>query len=474
MLRIITPARMRAAEIAYMQQSGTPSIVLMERAAEALAEAILSRTDGGVVLLCGPGNNGGDGYAAARLLHARRRAVEVWSLCDPESLKGDARINMEKCRALSIDVRYIRVLPKAPPEGTALLVDALFGTGLHAPLAGMYAEAARYMNASPLPVLAVDMPSGTKELCVMADTTVTFHRMKPCHMLFPGRRCAGEVIVADIGMPDTHWPDDFTCLEASDVSRMLAPRPLDAHKGTSGHVLCIAGSFGMAGAASLCANGALRTGAGLVTVLCPKDTVPMVQTLAPCAMCRGPEQLCDAIQRVDSIAVGPGLAADALGEADVSMIIGSGKPQVWDAEALNWLAAHGGKLPECAVMTPHPGEAARLLAVDTKAVTDDPVQAAHDLFYRYGAVVLLKGATTVIVGEGVQALDISGSPGMATGGCGDVLTGIIASLLAGGMMPFDAAGLGALLHGRAGETAAARRGVRSMIAMDLLDALRID
>lgn len=474
MHRIITEARMRAAEAAYLRESGIPSIDLMERAAEAVAREALRMSDGGILLLCGPGNNGGDGYAAARLLFAQRRPVWVWSLCDPDTLRGDARANMERCAALGIRPQTLASLPEKPPEGCALLIDALFGTGLSGPLQGTYADAVRWINASGLPVLAVDMPSGMGETIVRANVTVTFHRMKPCHLLFPGRAHAGDIRIADIGLPDIPFPDDFELLEASDIPALLPKRPPDAHKGDCGHALIIAGSPGMAGAAALSANGALRGGAGLVTVLCPEKIMPIVQTLAPCATCASPERLKDALIGKHSIAVGPGLGAPDDIDALLSALFDVSIPQIWDADALNWLAKHPKPLPKNSVITPHPGEASRLLGIPTHAVVADPVTAAEALFQRYQAVTLLKGATTVVIHEGRRAFDTSGCPGMATGGTGDVLTGIIAALLAQGLPPFDAARLGALLHGRAGEAAAHARGERSMTAEDLLAHLRID
>jgi len=456
-----------------MRETGIPGILLMERAAEAVAGALSTLSGGGALFLCGSGNNGGDGYAAARLLHGMGRPARIWSLCDPDALKGDARTNMLRCRALGIPIEWKQSFEEALPLDCDRIVDALLGTGLLGPLSGIYAEAVRWINASGLPVLAVDMPSGTGEQMVRADVTVTFHRMKPCHLLFPGRARSGRIVVADIGLPDDPYPDDFELLEDVDIKRLLPPRPVDAHKGDCGHVLALAGAQGMAGAAALCAMGALRGGAGLVTVLCPAGIVPIVQTLAPCAICTTPERVGEALSGKDSIAAGPGLGASPQVSPLLELLCETDLPQVWDADALNWLAANPRKLPGRSVITPHPGEAARLLGATTQDVLEDPVAAAAQLAGTYGAAALLKGATTVIADGPRRALDISGTPGMATGGSGDVLTGLIAALLAQGLGPFDAARLGALLHGRAGERAAASRGLRSMIATDILDALRI-
>lgn len=234
----------------------------------------------------------------------------------------------------------------------------------------------------------------------------------------------------------------------------------------------------MAGAAALCATAALRGGAGLATVCCPDDVLPVVQCLAPCATCVPHGSLETALAGKRAIAAGPGLGTGA--GPLLERLLEAPVPQVWDADALNWLGAHPRALGDRFVLTPHPGEAARLLGVSVAEVTDDPPLAAQRLFERYGAVALVKGATTAVhaggtaPGTGRRALNLSGTPGMATGGSGDVLTGLIAALLAQGLSPFDAARAGAFLHGRAGERAAAARGVRSMTAQDLLDMVRID
>lgn len=474
MLRVITPERMQALERQYMAESGTPGLLLMERAAEAIAKALEEMTDGGILFFCGPGNNGGDGYAAARLLSIRGRSVWIWTIADPQTLAGDARVNMERCAALGIPIRHLSSIPGEMPEGWGALADALFGTGLARPLDGLYADAVRFMNGSGLPVLAVDMPSGTPELMVWANRTVTFHQIKPMHLLFPGRTHTGALTVADIGIPHAALPDDYEVLEPADTARLLPPRPLDAHKGVCGHALLLAGSMGMAGAAGLCANATLRGGAGLVTVACPAPVIPVLQVLSPCATCVSADKLEAAIAGKTAIAAGPGLGMpESVGPLLETLLL-MPQPQVWDADALNWLALNPRRLGSRFVITPHPGEAARLLGSETYEVTADPLRAAERLFERFGAVVLLKGATTVIVGENRHALNITGTPGMATGGSGDVLTGLIAALLAQGLAPFDAAQLSAALHGLAGEEAARRRGVRSMTAQDLLDALRID
>lgn len=474
MKRAITSAQMQQMEKRFMDETGYPGLLLMEHASQAVAREALKMTDGAAVFFCGPGNNGGDGYAAARLFAAAGRRAEIIALSDPDGLKGDALVNAQLCRALGLPIRLWQD-GMTLPAGCGLCVDALFGTGLCRALEGKYADAVRLMNGSGLPVLAVDMPSGTPELMVRANTTVTFHKMKTCHLLFPGRENAGRILVEDIGFP---WDDEgFEVMEDADVPRLLLPRPMNAHKGTSGHTLIFAGSEGMAGAAALCANAAMRAGTGLCTVYCAQETLSILQTLAPCATCAVREKisLADALRGKAAVAAGPGLGRKEDVSAWLSALCAEKNiPQIWDADALNWLSENPQALGGNFVITPHPGEAARLLGSTVREITAEPVAAAEALSEKYACTALLKGATTVIVGQGRRAMNISGTPGMAGGGSGDVLTGMIAALLAQGISPFDAAQLGAFLHGRAGECAANARGVRSMTAMDLLEALRIE
>lgn len=474
MFRLITPARMQAMERAFMQETGTPGLLLMERAATALVAALETLTTRGALFLCGPGNNGGDGYAAARLWHDMGHAAWIWTLSDPQALTGDARVNWERCVRTGIGVQWQETLPAAPPEECGAVVDALFGTGLARPLEGVYAGAVRWINACGLPVLAVDIPSGTPPLMVRADATVAFHRMKPQHLLMPGRMHAGQITVADIGLPYAGDGAEYEVLEPDDAGGLLDPRPTDAHKGTAGHALLLAGSTGMAGAAALSANAAIRGGAGLVSVACPAEIVPIVQTLAPCATCISPSSLRKSLTGKAAVGAGPGLGgADAIDDL-LETLSSAPVAQVWDADALNWLAGHRRRLGERFVLTPHPGEAARLLGSSAHAIAENPIAAAEALHEQYGATILLKGAVTVILGEGRRALNNTGTPGMATGGSGDVLTGLILALLAQGLTPFAAAQSSALLHGLAGISAAKTRGIRSMNAWDLLDALHID
>lgn len=495
MLRTISPQDMQEMERAFLDGTGYPSILLMEHAAQAVVAALRERVKPGsrVLFVCGGGNNGGDGAAAARLWMQHGGRADVWLLKNPSQMRGDAGVNaclLNACGA-SLNVLYGEA-PPVPPE-CAAVVDALYGTGLSRALEGVPLSAVQRINESGLPVIAVDMPSGVDGAsgqvlgaAVRADVTVTFHRAKHGHMLFPGRALAGRLIVADIGiLPEWDGAQGIDVLEDADARALLPSRPKDGHKGTFGHVLCVAGSEGMAGAAALCARAAQRAGAGLVTVACPFPVLTTVQAQAPCAVARvvsdgamlsmdASEPLLALLEGKGALAIGPGLGREEGVWQAIEPLVRSDVPKVIDADALYLLARYGGGVGANTVLTPHPGEMARLCGATAADVAASPVEYAQQLAADMGACVLLKGATTVIAqGEDV-AMNITGCDGMATGGSGDVLTGVIASLMAQGMAAMDASRVGAYYHGRAGEVAQAVLGARAVTAMDVCDRLRIE
>lgn len=482
-------------ERAFLDGTGYPSILLMEHAAQAVVAALRERVKPGsrVLFVCGGGNNGGDGAAAARLWMQHGGRADVWLLKNPSQMRGDAGVNaclLNACGA-SLNVLYGEA-PPVPPE-CAAVVDALYGTGLSRALEGVPLSAVQRINESGLPVIAVDMPSGVDGAsgqvlgaAVRADVTVTFHRAKHGHMLFPGRALTGRLIVADIGiLPEWDGAQGIDVLEDTDARALLPSRPKDGHKGTFGHVLCVAGSEGMAGAAALCARAAQRAGAGLVTVACPFPVLTTVQAQAPCAVARvvsdgamlsmdASEPLLALLEGKGALAIGPGLGREEGVWQAIEPLVRSDVPKVIDADALYLLARYGGGVGANTVLTPHPGEMARLCGAAAADVAASPVEYAQQLAADMGACVLLKGATTVIAqGEDV-AMNITGCDGMATGGSGDVLTGVIASLMAQGMAAMDASRVGAYYHGRAGEVAQAVLGARAVTAMDVCDRLRIE
>lgn len=492
---LITPSQMRAMEQRCFAGTGTPSIELMEVAARSLNVAIarhygLEKT---VYFACGPGGNGGDGYACARMYAKIGGKCALFPAAPAKA--PDAIANREKALAMGIP----ELSPNADAPAPDIWVDALYGTGLSRAPEGPAADLIRRMNADrPLgaKTVAVDIPSGLNGLtgaafepCAVADLTVTFQFEKTGHALADGLDVCGEIEVADIGIPDAFFPEGMaTLVDRVSALSGLPPKPRNAHKGKNGHLLIVAGSVGMAGAAALCARAALRSGAGLVTVACPASIVPVVQTLAPCAMALplpekdgaiSPEAvdvLRPALAGKHAVACGCGLSRRAAPEV-IKLLLECGLPALLDADALN-LIAEGPALKALLrphhLVTPHPGEAARLLG---RRLTD-PLADALAL-NGLGCQALLKGATTVIPVNGTPWLSASGSAGMAKGGSGDVLTGLTGGLMAqyaaaaplAGTHLAICAACASELHGRAGEIAAAKLGVRGMCAEDLIDAL---
>ena len=480
----ITPGAMRALEKDYMALRGVPGALLMEHAAQAVCGALERRIPGGRALfVCGPGNNGGDGYTAARLWRAVGGEALVWELSAPAG--GDAAMN----RALALEAG-VTILPPEnalPPCDAA--VDALFGTGLSRPVEGRAADVIRLLNESGLPVIAVDIPSG---LCgetgrvlgeaVRAAETVTFHRLKPGLLLRDGPRCAGKLTVAPILIPDGFGTQEgLRCLEKADIARFLPPRPVDGHKGTFGRVAIFAGSLGMAGAAALCASAAIRAGAGLTTVLCREEILPMVQVLCPGAVCvpyTGAESAMRLLATADAAAVGCGLgqAEDAL--PALQAFRAASCPVVWDADALNLLARHDEllPLPGNAVITPHPGEAARLLGSMAAEITDAPLESLQALRDKCGCTVLLKGCRTLMTDGVHTAVNLQGTPALAKGGSGDVLTGLMVALLARRLpcTALEAVQLASMLHGLAGLRGAMKHGENCLTPTELAECIRLD
>lgn len=473
----ITPAEMKALERAYMEQYGIASALLMEHAAQGVCAALQRRFPGGRALfLCGPGNNGGDGYAAARLWQAQGGTSVIAELSD--RAQGDALMNRTLAQQAGIPLLSAAAITDALPH-CDVVVDALFGTGLSRPITGTAADLIRRVQESPVPVIAVDIPSGldgeTGRIwgCVLsAVETVTFHRLKPGLLLGSGADHAGQITVHPILIPQGYGTQEgLRCLTPADLSRLIPPRPVSGHKGTFGKTVILAGSRGMAGAAAFAANACIHAGAGLTTVLCRESILPIVQTLVPGAVCI---PLPEADGRLTAEA--SALAADAL--PLLRLFAQWDRPVVWDADALNLLAQHPAllPLPASAVITPHPGEAARLLGCAIGDIAADPLHALQDLHVRTGAHVLLKGARTLMTDGLHRAVNRFGTPAMGKGGSGDVLTGILTALLArpATYTTLEAMQLAALIHGMAGLRAEKRRGENCVSPLDLIDCIRLD
>lgn len=487
-----------------MEKTGTPGLLLMEHAAQGALEVLLQIASGKrchaqpgakVLFLCGGGNNGGDGMALARLWKQRGGQAEVWITMPIGQLTGDAAVNARALSAWEVPVRVLGQEAPSIPDDADIIVDALFGTGLSRPVEGLAAGLIEKMNGSATPVLALDIPSGidgasglVQGIAVEATHTVTFHRPKPGHYLFPGRAHTGTLTIVDIGIPSL-WDQmpGYAIEEPIDLRVMLPIRPLDAHKGTSGHVLLIAGSRGMTGAAAFAAGAALRAGAGLCTVACPEGILPTLQALVPEAMAvplpESEGQLAAEAATVleallpgkTCLALGPGLGRSPGVAAVLAPAFASPLPKIIDADALYALGKKP-RLPKNAIFTPHPGEMRRLCgAPDTEAVTADPIGYARQFVAGTDAILVLKGSTTVIArdagGQDGISLNVTGSPGMAVGGSGDVLTGILAGLVAQQYPWRLAVRGGVLLHGMAGRWAAGKKGVHGMTARDILQAV---
>jgi len=484
MIPILDAAGMREADRVTIAELGLPGLVLMERAATAVGDVVSERfADAGrVLVVCGPGNNGADGLAVARQLVARGENAEAVLLVEPSHLRGDAAVQLALARSFGVPVHECA---NGPLDGLAALlaeaqvvVDALFGTGLDRALDGRWRSVIELIEGAGWPVVAVDLPSGLSGSSgavagpsLRAAVTVTFGAPKLAHVLPPASERCGEVAVADIGIPARLIERNAVAglLEHDDVAAWLPVREPAAHKGNFGHLLVIAGRVGRAGAAALAARAAVNLGAGLVTVATAEGAVTPIQSSVPEAMVDPLPQGGDGsvagggvealLERVTAVAIGPGLGLGAGPRRLLDDVLERWRgPLLLDADALTLLdgrlerlAARGAET----VLTPHPGELARLLGVDTAAVAGDRLGAARTASSRSGGTVLAKGARTVIVAPGGRPLvNPTGGPGLASGGAGDVLTGAIGALLAQGLPGDQACALGAWLHGRAAELAA--------------------
>ncbi|MNZ49670.1 Bifunctional NAD(P)H-hydrate repair enzyme Nnr [compost metagenome] len=461
--------------------AGTPGFELMQRAAHAAWRAVRRRWPdaGEVTVLAGHGNNAGDGYLIAALAQRAGWNVRVLAVGDTSRLAGDAASAHAEALAAGV-----AVLPWGDDcELRGVLVDALLGTGLGGAVREPYAGAIQRINASGLPVLAVDIPSGlsadTGEIlgvAVRAQLTVTFIGLKLGLFTAHGPDCNGELAFADLDADPVLLPTTPLAVRLAPTSLgRLAPRPRAAHKGLYGHLLVIGGDSGMGGAALLAGESALRCGAGLVSLATREQYVASALARRPELMAHGVVSSSDLLrlaQRADVLVVGPGIGRNAWGRCLVSAAASLDKTQVWDADALNLLAEEAVTRPtQSWVITPHPAEAARLLGRSTAEVQADRPAAARELANRYQAVVVLKGVGSLIAApDGRLTLCSHGHPAMAGAGLGDVLSGMIGALLAQKMETFEAACLAVWLHARAGESLGGTG--RGLAASDLLPAVR--
>ncbi|WP_122554545.1 NAD(P)H-hydrate dehydratase [Pseudomonas viridiflava] len=458
--------------------AGTPGFELMQRAAHATWRSIRRRWPEAseLTVLAGHGNNAGDGYLVASLAHKTGWQVRVLAVGDPAALKGDAALAYAAASGVNIQ-------PWANQAMAGIVVDALLGTGLQGDVRDPYRSAIEAINASGLPVAAVDIPSG---LCadtghclgvaVRADLTVTFIGLKMGMLTGDAPDLIGQLIFDDLQADKAIVAQAPVTAKRLDKTSLpfLAPRPRTAHKGMYGRVLVIGGDHGFGGAALLSAESALRSGAGMVTLATRTEHVPAALTRMPEIMSAGihsANQLMTLIEAASVLVVGPGLGQDSWGRSLLSAAANADRPQVWDADALNQLATGQVVLPKNSVITPHPGEAARLLGISTQEVQNDRAAAAHALARTFNAVCVLKGSGSLIADvDGRLALCDRGHPAMATAGLGDVLAGLTGALMAQHMSAFDAACLAVWLHASAGQKIGASG--RGMAASDSIPAIR--
>ncbi|MCU0580470.1 MAG: NAD(P)H-hydrate dehydratase [Desulfobacterota bacterium] len=504
---LTTASQMREMDRRTIEELGIPGLVLMENAARGVVQVInrLYPEIRSVAVLAGKGNNGGDGLAVARCLHLQGLAVVVYLAGAETALKGEAAANL--ALALGCGVPVLEIPEQAGPSwmkeqwsDTDLLVDALLGTGLEKEVSGLYRELITVLNSLPTPKVAVDIPSGLSAdtgqplgVCVEAAVSVTFGLPKRGQLLFPGSRFVGRLLVADIGIPAVFYPapeDRVELLAGDDLALWLPPRPPDGHKGTFGHALILAGSTGKTGAAALTAAGALRVGAGLVTVGLPSSLNPILEVKLTEAMtepltegepgCLGLPalpRLREILEGKKALALGPGISTAPGPQALVRALLKEkiSIPLVIDADGLNALAGDPETLAALAgraILTPHPGEMSRLTGKSVQEIQRDRIGTAREFAREYGVVLVLKGARTVIAEPaGGVFLNPTAHPVLGSGGMGDVLTGMIAGWLAQGAGLLPAAALGVFQHGAAGQRLADARGGGGILASEVADSL---
>ena len=507
-MRILTAAQMREADRCTIEDIGISSLVLMENAGRqvvaALETAYESQLEGRVAVLCGPGNNGGDGFVVARTLLQRGGDTLVCVIGSLADIQGDARTNLDVLGQLGVAVVEIAdeqhwELHFSEISKCSLIVDAIFGTGLRSPLAGMLETVVADVNASNIPVVSIDLPSGvsadTAHLigdCIDASMTVTLGALKLPLVLPPAEGCAGDVVIADIGIPpaviESAEGPYVELLTPEHVRQLVTPRAADAHKGDFGRVTIVAGSRGKTGAAVLAGLAALKSGAGLVTVATPASCLPIVAAASPALMTEPladtPDGTiaADALDRLldldqDVIACGPGLGrSEDVARFVRGLVARAAVPLVLDADAVTVLAGDpeslAGSNERRLIITPHPGEMARLIGAPVEHVQANRMQVAADVAAMHHVYVVLKGHRTIIATpDGKVFINPTGNAGMATGGTGDVLTGMIAAWLAQLLDAEAACRLGVFLHGTAGDMAEARDGQVAMTATDVLDLI---
>lgn len=505
-MKIVTAAEMREIDRLTSERYSVPSLTLMENAGTAVAEFVLHEYPQAkrIAVVCGKGNNGGDGFVAARKLQEAGREVKVILLAPAVELRGDAAAMFSRLPLKAREAKSAADLQSARKDFDAdLLIDAILGTGFRPPVNGLYADAISLMNASSAPIVAVDIPSGAdadsmaskkdeSSLIVRANAIVTFTAPRPTHVF--GQLTAGPTVVAPIGSPEEAIASKLhlNLIAAKDISALLTPRPRDSNKGMYGHVLLIGGALGKAGAAAMAGMSALRSGAGLVTVATAKSVLATVAGFHPELMTEPLEEtetgsialenftsakLDELADKKTVLAIGPGISRHSQTSELVRQAVAKYKnPIVLDADGLNAFEGRAAELNgkgRVLVVTPHPGEMARLAGCSTADVQKDRLNIARNFAREHQLIVVLKGDRTLVAEPGGEVwVNTTGNPGMATGGTGDILTGMVAGFLAqNSSRPLEAVITAVHLHGLAGDVACESMGEHSLVATDLLMGL---
>jgi NAD(P)H-hydrate epimerase len=481
---LYSTAQVRALDRYAIEELGVPGYTLMKRAGEAALRFLRTRwpTAHRIVIVCGGGNNGGDGYVLARFAQAAGLTVTVMAGATPEGLKGEARQAYTDFVASGGNAEPFAAERLGAGE---VIVDALLGTGLRSSVRAEALSVIQAINAAPRPVFAIDIPSGLDSDtgtplgdAIRADCTVTFVGLKTGLFIGDGPECAGAVYFDDLEVPVPAVPQFVPRLERileAEIPRALPRRPRAAHKGDFGRVLIVGGGVGMPGAVRLAGEACLRSGAGLVTIATAPENLAAIVSGRPeliCLPASDASGLTEAIEKAEVVAVGPGLGRSSWAERMLDAVLSHDKPLVVDADALNLLAQNGARRREGWILTPHPGEAARLLGIHTDEIQRDRLAALDQLIERYGGTIVLKGAGTLVGSRArTPGLCERGNPGMASAGMGDVLTGAVAGVLAQCRDPWAAARVAVLVHAMAGD-AVARAGERGLLAGDVARELQ--
>lgn len=489
-----------------INEIGIPGFTLMECAGLLVVKALFryfGSCGKNILIFCGAGNNGGDGFVAARHLISKSHKCNIILLGKREKLKGDALANYNILEKLNIPVLEMADEKCMGGDFSELLstcdiiIDAIFGTGLNSPLKGLISEIIPLINSSGKPVISVDIPTGINASsgkimgdAIKASLTVTMGLPKLGLLIYPGASYSGKIVIADIGFPEHLLKSDEIKTELSEldeISSFIPERPENSHKGDAGKVLIIAGSLGYTGAAALTSESCLKTGAGLVTLINPESiNAIMEEKLTETIKCPYPDLkneedirlakdiIFERLKHADALAIGPGIGRSPLTGKLVTEILNNTElPMVIDADALfpEIITRHKTKLP---VVTPHPGEAARLLSKTIQDITSNPMESSRNLSEKYRCVAILKGSHSMISHpDGNTIINPTGNSGMSSAGMGDILTGIIACFLSQGVSPEKSAVLGAFIHGLAGDIVARKIGKRGIIASDLIKAIPI-